>query len=578
MWGPLRDGPFSGCRTSRGCRKVDAVTQDIPEGYLPDMADLPDQPRNVPELAYPTRLNAAAVLVDGALAAGFGDQVVYYCDDGTVTYTELAAAVDRAGAALRSLGIRPGERVLLRLEDGPELVYWILAAQKVGAVPVPTFTLSRASDLVYRENDTEAVAVVVGADLLGEVDAARPGFRHVRHLIAVPGTDDPGYLNADALRAGSADTGPVPAAATCSDDLALILYTSGSTGEPKGCWHTHADVLAIADTYARHCLRPTIEDVFAGPPPIPFALGFGFFVVFPIRFGAAAVLTSGKSPARMLAAIEEHGVTIITGVSTYFGMLVDEIAGNEAPTRTSSLRMLLCGGEPLPDRIAARCAAEMGLPLVQFLGTTEMLHNIVSYVPGEVPRQGSFGRAVPGYEVVVRDPVSFEEVPRGEAGLLTVRGATGTKYWRKPEQQREAVREGWCVVKDIVRMDPDGYLYYVSRSDEMIISSGYNIAPADVEGVLLRHPSVRQVACVGAPDPTGRRATVVKACIVLRAGHEPSDRLVTELQEFFKANASPHIYPRLIEFLPALPQTPTGKVRRSELAIRRVAPTPPGRA
>lgn len=543
----------------------------IPNGFLPDGGDLPDQPRDLPELDYPQELNAAAALIDGALNAGFRDRVAYYSDDETITYAELAAAVNRVVVVLRTLGIEPGQRVLLRLPDGPDLVYWILALQKAGAVPVPTFTLSRASDLAYRENDTEAVAVVVDADLLAEVDAARPDFRHVQHLIAVPRTHDAAYLDADVLLA-RADAGPVEAAATDRDDLALILYSSGSTGTPKGCWHTHADVLAIADTYARHCLRPSPEDVFAGPAPIPFALGFGFFIVFPLRFGAAAVLTSQKSPARLLRATAEHGVTVIAGVSTYFGMLVNELTGNPRTVRTSSLRMLLCGGEPLPDRIATQCMKVLGLPLVQFLGTTEMLHNIVSYLPEEAPRPGSFGRAVPGYEVVVRDPVTFDEMPRGAAGLLTVRGATGTKYWRKPEQQREAVRDGWCVVKDIVSMDADGYLYYISRSDEMIISAGYNIAPADVESVLLRHPSVRQVACIGAPDPSGRRGTVVKACIVLKAGHDPSDRLAGELQDFFKATAAPHIYPRLIEFLPALPETLTGKVRRSELAARCNAP------
>ncbi|MFL6052858.1 MAG: AMP-binding protein, partial [Actinoallomurus sp.] len=331
-------------------------------------------------------------------------------------------------------------------------------------------------------------------------------------------------------------------------------------------------VLAIADSYARYCVRPTADDVFAGPAPIPFALGFGFFIVFPLRFGAAAVLTTRKSPEDMLRAVDEHGVTVLFGVSTYFGMLSERLVEHGVSTRTDTLRLLLCGGEPLPERIARQCADTLGLPLRQFLGTTELLHNIVSYLPDESPRPGSFGHAVPGYDVVVRDPVTFKEVPRGESGLLTVRGATGTKYWRKPEQQKEAVREGWCVVKDIVRMDEDGYLYYISRSDEMIISSGFNIAPADVENVLLRHPSVLKVACIGAPDPSGRRSTVVKACVVLRPGYEPSDVLVKELQDFFKANASPNMYPRLVEFLTELPETMTGKVRRSELARRDTQP------
>lgn len=544
-------------------------SQEIPPAYLPADGALPTQRYDLPELAYPERLNAAGELIDGALARGFGDRVAFYCDTGVIIYRELARDARRVGNGLRRLGIRPGDRVLLRLPDGPDLVRWILALQLVGAVPVPTFTLARAADLVYRENDTEAVAVVAAAELVDEVEKARAGFRHARDLVAVPATDVPGYVSADDLLASSSDAlDPAP---TTRDDLALILYTSGSTGEPKGCWHTHADVLAIADSYARYCVRPTPDDVFAGPPPIPFALGFGFFLVFPLRFGAAAVLTAQKSPERMLRAVEEHGVTVLTGVSTYFGMLTEEIARSGHTARTARLRLLLCGGEPLPDRIARRCEETFGLQLVQFLGTTEHLHNIVSYAAGEAPRPGSFGRAVPGYEIVVRDPATFAEVPPGSPGLLTVRGPTGTKYWRKPEQQDEAVRDGWCVVKDIVSRDEDGYLYYISRSDEMIVSSGYNIAPADVESVLLRHPAVLRVACIGAPDPTGRRSTVVKACVVPRPGYEPSDALVVELQEFFKANAQPSMYPRLVEFLSELPVTMTGKVRRADLRRRETA-------
>jgi 2-aminobenzoate-CoA ligase len=542
------------------------MRSQIPPAYLPEPEAMPEQLYELPDLHYPERLNAAAELLDSALARGFGDRPAFHCDDGDVTYAELAGAVNRVGNALHGLGLQPGDRVLLRLPDGPDLAYWVLALQKIGAVPVPTFTLARAPDLVHRENDSEAIAVVAAAELLDEVEKARTEFRYAQHLIAVPATNDPTYLDAARLIGESADT--LIAADTHRDDLALILYTSGSTGDPKGCWHTHADVLAIADSYARHCIRPTPDDVFAGPPPIPFALGFGFFLIFPLRFGAAAVLTTQKHPERMLRAIEKHGVTVLTGVSTYFGMLAEQLIGSENSRRTSSLRLLLCGGEPLPERISRQCQDVLGLPLVQFLGTTEMLHNIVSYPAGEAPKPGSFGRAVPGYEVVVRDPDTFSEVPRGTPGMLTVRGPTGIKYWRKPEQQKEAVRHGWNLVKDIVRMDDEGYLYYISRSDDVIVSAGYNIAPAEVEGVLLRHPSVLKVACIGAPDPTGRRSTVVKACIVLRPGYDPSDGLVANLQSFFKANAQPSMYPRLVEFLPELPETLTGKVRRAELRMR----------
>lgn len=542
--------------------------QEIPPEYLPEPATLPDQLYELPELRYPPRLNAAEELVDGAIERGFGDRIAFYFRDGRITYAELQQQVNRVGNAFKGLDVRPGDRVLLRLPDSPELVFCILALQKIGAVPVPTYTLSRAQDLIYRENDTEAKVIVSDAGLLDEVEKARSGFRFAKHFVAVPNATYPGYSSYEELVAGAPET--LTAAGTGREDLALILYTSGSTGEPKGCWHTHSDTLAIADTYARYYVQATPDDVFAGPPPIPFALGFGFFLVFPLRFGAAAVLADQKTPEVMLRSIERYRVTVFAAVATYYGMLLEQLASSGVERFASDLRLLLCGGEPLAARVAAGCEQTFGLALIQFLGTTEMLHNIVSYRADEPPRSGSFGRAVPGYQVAVRDPGAFMELPRGEPGLLTVRGPTGTKYWRKPEQQQETVREGWNVVRDIVRMDEDGYLYYIARSDEMIVSAGYNIAPADVENVLLRHPAVLKVACIGAPDPQGHRSRVVKACVVLRSGYEPSDALVRELQEFFKANAPPFMYPRLVEFLPELPETLTGKIRRSELLMREI--------
>ncbi len=542
--------------------------QEIPPGYLPEPETLPEQLYTLPELYYPPKLNAAKELVDQAIERGLGDQIAFYFRDDQITYGELQLQVNRVGNMFKDLGVGPGDRVLLRLTDSPELVYCILALQKIGAVPVPTYTLLRAQDLVYRENDTEAKVVVSDASLLDEVERARPSFRFAEHLMAVPSTVHSPYLSYKNLIAGAAET--LTAAATGPEDLALILYTSGSTGDAKGCCHTHADTLAIADSYARYCVQVTPDDVFAGPPPIPFALGFGFFLVFPLRFGAAAVLSDQKTPEMMLRTIERHRVTVFAGVVTFYNMLLEQLASDGVERFTSNLRLLLGGGEPVTERVAAGCKQTFGLPLIPFLGTTEALHDIVSYRPDDQIRSGSFGRAVPGYQVAVRDPETFVELPRGEPGLLTVRGPTGTKYWRKPEQQRKAIREGWSIVKDIVRMDEDGHLYYIARSDEMIRSAGYSIAPTEVENVLLRHLAVLKVACIGVPDPEGRRSNVVKACVVLRPGYDPSDALAKELQEFFKASAPPYMYPRLVEFLPDLPETPNGKIRRSELLMREI--------
>lgn len=543
--------------------------QKIPPRYLPEPETLPEQLYTLPELYYPPKLNAAKELVDTSVERDLGDRIAFYFHDDRVTYAELQRQVNRVGNMFKDLDIAPGDRVLLRLTDSPELVYCILALQKIGAIPVPTYTLSRTQDLVYRENDTEAKIIVSDAGLLDEVERARSSFRFAKHLVAVPNTTYSGYSSYDELVTGASEN--LVAADTGREDLALILYTSGSTGAPKGCWYTHSDTLAIADSYARYCVQVTPDDVFAGPPSIPFALGFGFFLVFPLRFGAAAVLSDEKTPDMMLRTIERTGVTVFVAVPTFYNILLEQLASDGVEHFTSNLRLLLCGGEPLATRVAVGCEQTFRLPLIQFLGTTEMLHDIVSYRPSDQTRSGSFGRAVPGYQVVVRDPETFVELPRGEPGLLTVRGPTGTKYWRKPEQQRETVREGWNIVRDFVRMDEDGYLYFIARSDEMIVSAGYNIAPADVENVLLRHPAVLKVACIGVPDPEGRRSSVVKACVVPRSDYEPSDALAQELQEFFKGSAPPYMYPRLVEFLSELPETLTGKIRRSELLMYEVA-------
>lgn len=519
----------------------------------------------VSELTRSPRFNISAEILDGALAAGFGDRVALRTETTTMTYADLADQVARAAGALRKLGIARRDRVLLRFHDVPELAVWLFAVQRIGAVPVPTFALSRAADLVYRVNDAEAVAVVTDSALIDEVDRGRPEFHNTRHLIAVPATSDPTYLDADELLA---DAASAPAASTAPDDPAILLYTSGSTGEPKGCLHSHADVAAGIDSWGAEGLRPTPDDVFAGPPPLPFALGYVFFLVIPLWAGASALLSEDKSHEAVLRAVGRHGVTVLTGAASYFGGLTERFEAHPDRYRVATLRRVVCGGEPLQEWIAERFEDVFGLPLVQFLGTTEMLHVTISYGIDERPRPGCIGRAMPGFEVSVRDRESFEERAPGESGLLAIRGLTSTLYWRRPTLQLEAVREGWCVFKDIVAMDEDGYVSYVGRIDDMIVSSGFNIAPAYVEGVLAMHPSVRAVACVGAPDPSGRRTTVVKAYVSLNDGSTPSSSLANELQEYFKVNGQPHMYPRLVEFLPELPQTLTGKISRSALVAR----------
>ena len=537
--------------------------QRLPPDYLPPPDHLPLVVRTLPEIHYPARLNAAVELLDRAIARGWGSRPALYFEGRTLSYGEVARDANRLGNALRGLGVVPGDRVLIRLGDQPELVITIHALLKIGAIAVPTYPMLRAPDLLYREGDTEAVAIVVGADLIDEVEQARAGFRHVRHLIVVPDTRENGYLSyANLLSLASAD---LEAAPTGRDDIATLVYTSGSTGDPKGALHSHADLLASADTYCRTCVQPQPGEVFCGPAPIPFSAGLGYFVVFPLRFGAAAILSKAKSPDRVLDAAVAHHGTVLFATATYYNMIL-KVEGPRVRERLRGVRQTVVGGEPVPRELAEQWEAESGHSLLQIIGTTEMFHIFLSPRWGvDPPRPTSAGRPVPGYQVVVRNPDGFEEVERGEAGLLTVIGPTGTKYWRKPEEQRRAVRNGWNICQDLVRMDEERFVYHLARIDDMIVSAGYNISPVEVENILLKHPAVAEVACVAAPDPSGMRSSIVKAYVVPRGGTAPTESLAEDLQRFFRERGAPYMYPRAIAFLAELPKTVNGKIRRSEL-------------
>jgi 2-aminobenzoate-CoA ligase len=382
--------------------------------------------------------------------------------------------------------------------------------------------------------------------------------------MALPADPEGAFESFDALLP------PGPAALdfadTHADDVALILYTSGSTGRSKGTLHAHRDILAICDTYGRYCVKPTPEDVIGGPAALPFALGIAFFVYYPLFFGCAAVLEPDKAPETAMRLMEAHGVTVFVGVASYYTRLLALVRARGA--RPARLRMSLTGGEPLLAEVERGWRAASGLTLAQFLGTTEMLGCFLGSRHGEdsVP-EGSIGLAIPGFECSVRDPTTFAPVPAGTPGLLCMRGPTGTLYWNRPEEQRKVVRDGWSVFQDVVVRDAAGFVRYVSRSDDMIVTAGYNVSPVDVETVLIRHPAVAECACVPAPDPGGVRAHVVKAYVVAKDGVAADAALKRTLQDFFKANAPPYMYPREIEFVPALPKTPTGKVQRGELRL-----------
>lgn len=543
----------------------------MPEPGLRKYSDLaPENARPVlqfdlPEVQYPARLNAVQAVLDGAQDAGWADRPAFFADGETYSFDDVTRLVHRYAAALRALGIGRGDVVILRIPDTIDLVVALLAVQAIGGVAMPTYVQLRADDLVYRAEDADARLLISTPELLDEALPVADARSGATDVIAIP-SDPAGRCRAfeDFLPVG--DVAP-DYADTDAEELCLFLYTSGSTGAAKGTCHCHRDMLAVCDTYWRHCLAPGPDDVMGGPPSIAFALGFGMFVYFPLRLGHAAVLEPDKSPEKALDLIEKHRVTIFAGVVSYYNLLSRLIA--EGGRDISSLVHPMTGGEPLTDETEKVWLETTGLPIEQFIGTTEMLHCFVTSTRADaLPHPQTLGHPVPGYEVAVVDPETIEPLADGEHGLFATRGPTGTVYWNKPDQQEKVVRNGWNVFQDVVWRDEQGDFHYVARYDEMIISAGHNISPVQVEDALMRHPAVMECACVPAPDPTGRRGMIVKAFVVASPDRTPDADLVTELQDFVKANAPPYMYPRAISFEDVLPKTINGKILRSELRLR----------
>jgi len=542
------------------------MQEHVPDGKLPDPDAAPDLVHPVPEVHYPQGLNAAEELVDRHVREGRGGDVAVRFEDQEITYDELQSRVNSFGNALADLGVGPGTRVVVRFPNRPESIVACLAVQKLGGVALPSMKLLRAKELEYIFDDAGATHCVVYDDLLDEVEQARPAIDSLKEVVVADrgaSVDHDHRDYDDLLTAGDEE---LAAHDTERDDLALMLYTSGTTGRPKGAVHTHRQVLATADTYARYCLEPTRDDVFGGNPPLPFAYGFGDLVTFPLRFGATTSLVEDAEPGDLLAAVEDHGITVLCSIPTAFNQMLS--AHPDAPEEydLSSLRVGMSAGEPLAPSTFENFREEYGVTLLDGIGTTEMLHIFVSHRHDEEVDPSATGYPVPGYECKVVDPDTDEELPRGEAGLLAVRGPTGIAYWGRPDKQRQAVVDGWSYPGDIYVHREDGRLEYKSRRDDLIISSGYNIPGPEVEQVLAERDAVSEVAVVGSPDE--ERGQIVKAFVVLAEGHGGSDDLVAELQEHVKNTLAPYKYPREIEFVEELPRTETGKIQRVKLRER----------
>jgi 2-aminobenzoate-CoA ligase len=524
---------------------------------LPPRADWPDFLFNLPELKYPDRLNCVTELLDRWIASGRGEEPCLIAPSETLTYAQLSERVNRiANVLVRDLGMVAGNRVLLRAANNPMMVAAYLAVMKAGGVVIATMPLLRAKELCYPIAKAKIALALCDATLADEMEKAKAQSPDLQRLVYW------GAGRADALEALMAKPGyeRFTACDTATDDVSLIGFTSGTSGEPKGTMHFHRDVLATCDAYGHHVLRAHSSDRFIGSPPLAFTFGLGGLVLFPLRAGAATILLEKAPPDELLAAIEQYRATISFTAPTAYRAMLAKIDGHDI----SMLRKCVSAGETLPKATFDAWQAATGIKIMDGLGATEMLHIFVGS-PEEAIRPGATGKSIPGYEVRVIDDEG-REVPPGTIGRLAVRGPTGCRYLADP-RQKKYVQHGWNVTGDTYVMDADGYFWYQARSDDMIISAGYNIAGPEVESALLLHPAVAECGVVGVADE--ERGQIVTAYVVLRAGANGDAALTKELQDYVKATIAPYKYPRAIEYVSELPKTQTGKLQRFEL--RRVA-------
>ena len=519
---------------------------------LPPFEQWPELLFDLPELHYPDRLNCARVLLDDAVDRWGADRRCLLTPTGQWTYGELQVRANQVARVLtEDLGLLPGNRVLLRGPNNPWLVASWLGVLKAGGVVVTTMPLLRAHELSALCGSSSPVAALCDHRYREELDAARtPGVQVLS--FGGPGPDDL------AARCAAKDA-TFEAVDTAADDVALIAFTSGTTGRPKATLHFHRDVLANADTFSHHILRPRPDDLFTGTPPLAFTFGLGGLVVFPLRVGAATLLLEQSTPEQLAETVRDHGVTVLfTAPTAYRAILAAGLAD-----RLAGLRRCVSAGESLPSSVWQALHAATGLRLIDGIGATEMLHVFISAADGDI-RPGATGRPVPGYRAAVLD-AHGEPVPDGQPGLLAVKGPTGCRYL-DDERQTSYVRGGWNITGDTYVRDADGYFWYRARSDDMIVSSGYNIAGPEVEQALITHPDVQDCAVVGAPDE--RRGMIVKAYVVLRAGVPAESATAKDLQDFVKQTIAPYKYPRAVEFVAVLPRNSSGKLQRAELRRR----------
>ncbi len=527
---------------------VDTFARD----HLPPREDWPELTFDLPQLKYPARMNCAAELLDQALARGWGDRIAIRAADGQCSYGQLLAQANRIARVLvEDMGLVPGNRVLLRGPNNPMMAACWFGVIKAGGVAVGTMPLLRAKELTEIVVKAQVTHALCDKRLEAELLAALPGCPSLAHIKYW--YDDA----ADALdRACTTKPGRFTSVDTSAEDVALIAFTSGTTGKPKGTVHFHRDVIAMCDCFPRSCLQPSMEDIFCGTPPLAFTFGLGGMLCFPLRFGASTVLLERPTPDGLLDAVRKFKATICFTAPTYYRQMA-QVAKHH---KFDSLRKCVSAGEALPDATRQLFRNATGIEIIDGIGATEMMHIFISHTPQSV-RRGATGYAIPGYQATVLDDAGRPCAP-GVVGRLAVKGPTGCRYLAD-ERQKNYVQHGWNLTGDAYSMDADGYFFYHARTDDMIISAGYNVAGPEVEGALLAHEAVAECGVIGVPDE--ERGQIVKAFVVLKPGYQKTPAVAAMLQDHVKQAIAPYKYPRAVEFIDALPRTETGKLQRFKL-------------
>lgn len=532
-----------------------AHTDSFIADNLPPRALWPEMDYSVlPELAaYPPRFNAAVELLDRQAEAGYADKPMFCFGERVWTYGDMLAEANRiANLLVDEFGLVPGNRVMLRSGNHPMLAAVWYAVLKAGGVAVTTMPTLRAREIEYIANRARIQYIVSHRALADDIEAAAPDCADLRQILYF-GNDDPDGLEARAAGAESTFAN----VDTSAEDVAIVGFTSGSTGTPKGTIHFHRDLLAAADCFIGHVVDIRPGDIVCGSPQIAFLYGLCAFLVDAPRFGASTVLLERATPKLLLETIEKTRATVCFSTPSGYKLMLEHAADYDL----SSLRVCVGGGEPLAPAVFNRWKEITGVSMINGLGISELLHIFIS-AAGDDIKPGAIGKQIPGFEVrVVND--SFEDTRPGEIGQMIVKGPNGCRYLDDEERQARYIRDGWNLSGDLCRVDEDGYIHYEARTDDMILTGGYNVSGLEVEAVLLEHPMVRECAVVGSPDPD--RGAIVKAFVALADGAEGNGEIAGELQDYVKSQISAFKYPRAVEFVDALPLTATGKIQRGAL-------------